>query len=538
MATIIKSMVKGYNFLFYDIGNPETRDWLLMSSPFPTLAIMGIYLWFVNDYGRKMMEYRKPFKLDRIIQVYNAIQIFLSSYTCYKLLKHGWYSRYSWQCAPVIFELEDPDDYAMASMMHLYFITKIVDLLDTVFFTLRKKYNQISFLHLYHHTGMVALGWGAVNWFTTGHGTMLMTVNSAVHTILYSYYLLTSISPQYGNTWWKKYITKIQLLQFLFLSIHFGKLVFNNPCNFAPFGLMIIIPQNMFMFILFSDFYYKAYMRPKPVKASNVMQRLWEWQHYHFVEKVDPRISSYPLFGPSLGLGPPWGLFGIVAAYIYFVKFLGPRLMENRKPVELRRIMIAYNAMQVLFSGYTFYESFVAGWGGRYSWFCQYLGPDDYTPMDIRAARCSWLYFFSKIVDLADTVFIVLRKNYKQLSFLHVYHHAVMVLGVWYGIAYSPGGHVTFVGFLNTFVHTIMYSYYLATLLFGTKSFNFLKKWITRMQLLQFLGVFVHSAQVLFQPSCRVDRSNMVFLMIQSVIMTALFSNYYYHAYVKKKHQA
>lgn len=44
---------------------------------------------------------------------------------------------------------------------------------------------------------------------------------------------------------------------------------------------------------------------------------------------------------------------------------------------------------------------------------------------------------------------------------------------------------MTFVGFLNTFVHTVMYSYYLATLLFGTQKFDFLKKWITRMQLVR-----------------------------------------------------
>ena len=51
----------------------------------------------------------------------------------------------------------------------------------------------------------------------------------------------------------------------------------------------------------------------------------------------------------------------------------------------------------------------------------------------------------------------------------------------------------------------------------------------------QFLGVFLHSAQVFLQPNCPVDRSNMVFLMIQSIIMTSLFSNFYYQSYIKKK---
>lgn len=31
------------------------------------------------------------------------------------------------------------------------FILKLIDYLDTVFFILRKKWAQISFLHVYHH---------------------------------------------------------------------------------------------------------------------------------------------------------------------------------------------------------------------------------------------------------------------------------------------------------------------------------------------------------------------------------------------------
>lgn len=39
-----------------------------------------------------------------------------------------------------------------------YFILKLIDYLDTVFFILRKKWAQVSFLHVYHHvmTSVVA----------------------------------------------------------------------------------------------------------------------------------------------------------------------------------------------------------------------------------------------------------------------------------------------------------------------------------------------------------------------------------------------
>lgn len=41
--------------------------------------------------------------------------------------------------------------------VYAYHILKLVDLFDTLFFVLRKKNNQVSFLHVYHH---IAVMWG------------------------------------------------------------------------------------------------------------------------------------------------------------------------------------------------------------------------------------------------------------------------------------------------------------------------------------------------------------------------------------------
>lgn len=53
----------------------------------------------------------------------------------------------------------------MARAVWLYYMCKIIELLDTVFFVLRKKQNQISFLHLYHHTLMPFCGFIGVKYF-------------------------------------------------------------------------------------------------------------------------------------------------------------------------------------------------------------------------------------------------------------------------------------------------------------------------------------------------------------------------------------
>lgn len=46
----------------------------------------------------------------------------------------------------------------------------------------------------------------------------------------------------------------------------------------------------------------------------------------------------------------PVPVFGILIAYLYFVIRAGPRMMQNRKPMELKAALIIYNASQVIFS--------------------------------------------------------------------------------------------------------------------------------------------------------------------------------------------
>lgn len=57
--------------------------------------------------------------------------------------------------------------------MWLYFLLKLLDLLETIFFVLRKKQNQVTFLHVYHHVGMVMGTWGATKYLPGGHVTFL-----------------------------------------------------------------------------------------------------------------------------------------------------------------------------------------------------------------------------------------------------------------------------------------------------------------------------------------------------------------------------
>lgn len=101
----------------------------------------------------------------------------------------------------------------MASAVWWYFFCKLTELLDTVFFVLRKKQRQISFLHLYHHSMMPICGWIGSRFLPGGHGTLLGVINSFIHIIMYSYYMLASMGPQYQKyLWWKRHLTGLQMV--------------------------------------------------------------------------------------------------------------------------------------------------------------------------------------------------------------------------------------------------------------------------------------------------------------------------------------
>lgn len=93
-------------------------------------------------------------------------------------------------------------------------------------------------------------------------------------------------------------------------------------------------------------------------------------------------------------------------------------------------------------------------------------------------------FFLLKVLDLLDTVFIVLKKSSLHLSFLHCYHHFFMVLGTFVSIYWFPGGHFTMLGIVNSLVHAIMYFYYfLAAINPDIKKSTMLKRQVTHIQL-------------------------------------------------------
>lgn len=83
-------------------------------------------------------------------------------------------------------------------------------------------------------------------------------------------------------------------------------------------------------------------------------------------------------------------------------------------------------------------------------------------------------------------LFFILRKKNQHVSTLHVIHHGVMPFSVWMGVKFAPGGHSTFFALLNTFVHIIMYFYYMVAAM-GPQFQKYIwwKKYLTTFQMVQ-----------------------------------------------------
>lgn len=91
---------------------------------------------------------------------------------------------------------------------HLYFLSKFTEFFDTIFFVLRKKNKNVSILHVVHHSTMPLTCWIGVKFVPNGHGTFFALLNTFVHIIMYSYYLLAALGPKYQKYLrWKKYLT-------------------------------------------------------------------------------------------------------------------------------------------------------------------------------------------------------------------------------------------------------------------------------------------------------------------------------------------
>ncbi|QRY18893.1 ORF-23 [Teiidae poxvirus 1] len=246
---------------FYDwalkIRDKRLDDWPLMNSPFPTLLISCSYLLAVY-YGPRFMLNRKPFTLRYVLIVYNFAMVCLNSYILRELLISSTARGYSYICQPIDYS-DNVYEVRIAKALWWYYISKGIEYLDTIFFIMRKKFNHVSFLHVYHHCTMFTLGWIGIKWFAGGQAFFAAQLNSFIHVVMYTYYGLAAVGPSLKKyLWWKRYLTIMQLIQFHLALGHTAMSIYID-CPFPKWTQWSVIIYSITFILLFGNFYFRTY---------------------------------------------------------------------------------------------------------------------------------------------------------------------------------------------------------------------------------------------------------------------------------------
>jgi len=177
-----------------------------------------------------------------------------------------------------------------------------------------------------------------------------------------------------------------------------------------------------------------------------------EFLYFEFEKHYNPGLIALPMKNTPI--------IPILTSILYLLFcWVGPKLMVNQAPFDLRIPLACWNLFLSLFSflgalrvvPHLTFLMFTQGLNGiicndaRKNYGCGSAG--------------LWvqLFILSKFPELFDTFFIVVRK--KQLIFLHWYHHVSVLLFCWQSYVTESGMGIFFVA-MNLSVHALMYFYY------------------------------------------------------------------------------
>lgn len=295
---------------------------------------------------------------------------------------------------------------------------------------------------------------------------------------------------------------------------------------------MMILNQVLADFFDIADIFNPQYMM-SPLEANQKVYAQYDYNYtnlHHMERKYF--IPGY-LNLRSSWMAENWYMSIVFSAIYIVIMFAGQRLMRDRPRFTLQGPLIVWNLLLAVFSlcgSYRFLQHlvFVVNKHGLEHSICV----NDFI---YGVTACwGWQFALSKVAELVDTVFIVLRKQ--PLIFLHWYHHSTVLIYTWYSISDFTSTARWFCG-INFTVHTLMYGYYA----FRAMKFK-IPKWvnvvITTLQLSQmvwgvYLNVFVFMAKNAGK-SCAVSYNNVYWSFFMYFTYFLLFFNYFYHAYLKK----
>jgi len=193
-------------------------------------------------------------------------------------------------------------------------------------------------------------------------------------------------------------------------------------------------------------------------------------------------------------------------------------------PIVLHNLSIFHNGALIVFSGWTFISlSSILYKNGI-------VFQHNYYFQNSTFNHIMYLFYMSKYYEFFDTFLLYL--NNKTPIFLQKFHHIGAVI-CWHLLYVYKVDFIWIPTFVNSFVHTIMYSYYLGCLL-KIKWIRFIKKYITCLQLTQ-LTVPISITLYFYYPPVETlfNYQIMLIFFIYVSVLIMLFVQFFYKNYVK-----
>ena len=195
-------------------------------------------------------------------------------------------------------------------------------------------------------------------------------------------------------------------------------------------------------------------------------------------------------------------------------------------------IKFIYNVSQIMLCAYMTIEAGLLAYRNDYT----LLPCNTYNQEDPPVANLLWLFYISKVWDFWDTIFIILGKKWRQLSFLHVYHHVTIFLFYWLNSHVNYDGDIYVTILLNGFIHTVMYTYYFICMHTkvpetGKSLPIWWKSSLTLLQLVQFVTMMSQGTYLLTtgctQSSGRVTAAYVVYILSLFILFAQFFAASY-----------
>ncbi|XP_044751766.1 elongation of very long chain fatty acids protein 6-like [Coccinella septempunctata] len=224
--------------------------------------------------------------------------------------------------------------------------------------------------------------------------------------------------------------------------------------------------------------------------------------------------------------------FYYIGIYMILI-FGGQYLMQNRPRFELRGVLVVWNSLLAAFSiigacrTLPEFLHIITNYGLYHS-----VCTPSFIELDKVCGFWAFMFVLSKLPELGDTIFIVLRKQ--PLIFLHWYHHITVLLYSWFSYTEYTSSARWFI-VMNYCVHSIMYSYY-ALRAMGYKPPRQIAMVITTLQLLQMVigcAINIWAHQLLQSgAACNITPLNLKLSITMYLSYFVLFARFFYKAYL------